>query len=98
MSKEMWVLTIRTSLPEVAYDEKDLKTTSLIFQSFEDAKKALQEKLREFAFTENSMFDGEGGIVYWDFYAQVLNDEFDEDEIAEARERLAVLQPQVQRL
>jgi len=49
MSKETWVLTIRTSLPEVAYSEEDVKKTNFVFQSFEMAKKVLREKLKEYA-------------------------------------------------
>ncbi len=79
MKKEMWVLTIRTSLPEVAYDYEDVKMTNFIFESFEEAKKVLREKWREFAFTENSMFDGEGGIIYMKKFSESLDDKFDED-------------------
>ena len=78
MSKETWVLTIRTSLPEVAYSEEDIKMTNFVFQSFEMAKKVLREKLKEYAFSKNEMFDGKGGLVYLEEYAENLTDEFDD--------------------
>ena len=80
MSKEMWVLTIRTSLPELAHSKEDVKMTNFVFQSFETAKKVLREKLREYAFFENEMFDGGGGLVHLEEYAEVLTDEFDDEQ------------------
>ena len=80
MSKEMWVLTIRTSLPELAHSKEDVKMTNFVFQSFETAKKVLREKLREYAFSENEMFDGRGGLVNLEEYAEVLTDEFDDEQ------------------
>lgn len=90
MSKEVWALTIRTSLPDVARSEDDLKTTNLFFQSFEKAKEALREKLKEFAFSQNEMFDGEGGLVWLDCYGadnlENSDEEYDSDDEEESDE------------
>ena len=90
MSKEVWALTIRTSLPDVARSEDDLKTTNLFFQSFEKAKEALREKLKEFAFSKNKMFDGEGGIMWLDRYGadnlENSDEEYDSDDEEESDE------------
>lgn len=59
----VWVLSIRTSLPNVCEHPGDLKLETFGFDSFEKAKGALLEKLRGFAFSANAMFDGSGNIT-----------------------------------
>lgn len=61
--KEVWVLSVRTSLPEICYNAEDLKTSFEVFTSFETAKEALRKKLREYAFAESPMFDGKGNLA-----------------------------------
>lgn len=61
--EKIWTLIIKTSLPNVAKNATDIKTIVQAFESFEDAKKVLRAKLKEYAFTENSMFDGAGHIT-----------------------------------
>ncbi len=58
-----WVLSVRTSLPDVCCSPEDLKTSFWVFDSFEAGKTAFLQKLKEFAFSENEMFDGDGRIV-----------------------------------
>ena len=66
--KEIWVLTIKTSLPETCTSYNDLKMTVMAFDTYEKARTAFREKLRTFAFSKNTMFNGKGQIT-------ALNDE-----------------------
>ena len=66
--KEIWVLTIKTSLPETCVSYNDLKMTIMAFDTYEKARAAFREKLRTFAFSKNTMFNGKGQIT-------ALNDE-----------------------
>lgn len=63
--KNTWVLSIRTSLPEVCESHGDLQTSIYTFDSFEEARTALRKVLKKYAFSENSMFDGKGNIIYF---------------------------------
>jgi hypothetical protein len=65
---EIWVLSIRTSLPKVCYAFGDMNLNMQCFDSFEKAKAAFRESLKSFAFTKNAMFDGKGRIKYFDEY------------------------------
>ena len=62
--KDTWVLSIKTSLPLVCKNRRDLKTSIYTFESFAEARAALRKVLYRYAFSENSMFDGKGNIVY----------------------------------
>lgn len=73
--KEVWVLSVRTSLPKVCCTSGDLKTTFTVFESFEKAKEEFRKLIREFAFSENAMFDGKGNIVYLKKYIDDMMDE-----------------------
>lgn len=57
-----WVLSVRTSLPGICRSKDDLKTVFYVYDSFEEARDALHEKAKQFAFSENAMFDGDGHI------------------------------------
>lgn len=76
--KDLWVLSIRTSLPETCNRHSDLKSSFAVFDSFEKACSALHKELHKLAFSHNAMFDGEGRLVnlkkYW------LYDEDEDDE------------------
>lgn len=63
--KNTWVLSIRTSLPEVCESHGDLQTSIYAFDSFEEARTALRKVLKKYAFSKNSMFDGNGNIIYF---------------------------------
>ena len=56
--KNTWVLSIRTSLPEICESHGDLQTSIYTFDSFEEARSALRKVLKKYAFSENSMFNG----------------------------------------
>ena len=65
MKNSKWKLLIKTSLPYVCKGKDDLKEEIDIFEDFESAKQALRNKLKEYAFSENSMFDGKGNMIYF---------------------------------
>lgn len=80
--KEKWILTIKTSLPDVCHDEDVLKEETYTFDSFEEARLNLRHKLKEYAFQENSMFDGKGNMIYMKNYMnKVIEFETDGDEM-----------------
>ena len=80
--KNTWVLSIRTSLPEVCESHGDLQTSIYTFDSFEEARTALRKVLKKYAFSENSMFDGKGNIVHLRNYIFDLTcDDVDKEDI-----------------
>lgn len=78
--KKIWTLIIKTSLPNTAEDVTELVTTVDAFSDFETAKISLREKLKDFAFNKNSMFDGKGNLTYLNSYINGCMDEDDENE------------------
>ena len=78
--KKIWSLIIKTSLPNTAEDVTELVTTVDAFSDFETAKISLREKLKDFAFNKNSMFDGKGNLTYLNSYINGCMDEDDEYE------------------
>ena len=45
--KNIWVLSVKTSLPNTCYNEDDLVTELFAFESFDSAKDAFYEKYME---------------------------------------------------
>ena len=78
--KNTWVLSIRTSLPEVCESHGDLQTSIYTFDSFDEARTALRKALKKYAFSKNSMFDGKGNIIYFHKYIADLAYDDDMDE------------------
>ena len=78
--KTTWVLSIRTSLPEVCESHGNLKTSIFAFESFEEARAALRKVIKKYAFSESSMFDGKGNIIYLHKYIEDMPDDDDSDE------------------
>lgn len=76
---EIWILNTRTSLPEVCENFAQMTPTTEAFDSFEKARDAMRAKIREFAFSKNSMFDGKGNITYLKNYTDDIEDEVYED-------------------
>lgn len=72
--KKIWVLLVRTSLPDKCYIPKDLVPTFSAFESFIDARNAMRETIKNFAFSKNSMFDGNGRIILLDQYIDKMRD------------------------
>lgn len=67
---EIWVLTVKTSLPETCNTYDEMTTEVSAFDSFEKGKNSLRQKLKDFAFSENAMFNGEGKIKYFAKYVE----------------------------
>ena len=65
----IWVLSIRTSLPEVCETANDLKLTVIAYDSFEKGRAAMRDAIKSFAFSRNAMFDGEGGLIQMQKYS-----------------------------
>ena len=47
--KEIWVLSVRTSLPDECCSKGALKTTFSAFETFPEARKAMRETIKGFA-------------------------------------------------
>lgn len=62
--KEIWVLSVKTSLPDICFNSADMETTITGYKTFTEARDAFRRILREFAFSKNSMFDGDGNMIY----------------------------------
>ena len=79
---EIWVLSIRTSLPKVCESANDLKLTVSAYDSFEKAKTAMRAAIKELAFAKNAMFDGAGQIKLLKKYIQeFMNEPEDEEDL-----------------
>ena len=78
--KDIWVLFVRTSLPETCWNIGDHDPDLSAFESFEKAREAFRTKIKEFAFSPNAMFDGAGKLTQFEKYAEDLDDEYDGDE------------------
>ena len=78
--KKIWVLSVKTSLPNVCHDANDLVTEIFAFESFESAKDALYDKYMELAYSTNEMFDGNGVLLGLDCYIDEMIEEKIEDE------------------
>ena len=89
MGKEIWALVIKTSLPETAESTLDLPLEVKVFENFEEAKQSLRKKLKEYAFAENSIFDGNGGLNYFCTYQD--EEDLDDEEFL-AYEKLKCIQ------
>ena len=72
--KEVWVLSIITSLPDRCYTTGDLKKSFSAFGAFDEARKEMRTVLKSFAFSENDMFDGCGRIINLDEYMVGMRD------------------------
>ena len=66
--KEIWVLTIKTSLPKTCRRADEMKTIVSAYDSFEKGRDAMREKIKEYAFSNNKMFDGEGQVIQLNRY------------------------------
>lgn len=77
--KEIWVLSVRTSLPNECSTKADLKTSISAFDTFPEAQKAMRDTVKGFAFSKNTMFDGEGRVTALNEYMDDMY-EFDDDD------------------
>lgn len=77
---EIWVLTVRTSLPKVCESANDLKLTVSAYDNFEKARAAMRAAIKELAFAKNAMFNGAGQIKLLKRYIKENMDEPGEGE------------------
>ena len=61
--KELWILSVQTSLPDTCYNHESLNKKFGAFENFADARSAMREEIKTFAFSENAMFDGDGHFL-----------------------------------
>ena len=71
---EIWVLSIRTSLPKVCKSPDDFKMTVSAYDSFEKAKTAMREEINKYAFAKNAMFNGAGQIKLLKSYIKEMGE------------------------
>ena len=96
---EHWILAIRTSLPNTCLNHKDLRSKCMYFDTFQKAKAALRKQLKDFAFSPNAMFNGEGHLIQLNRYIANSYEQAEPEEYEEFRDngwltgyRLATLQ------
>ena len=78
--KEIWVLSVRTSLPYECVSKDMLGTDFFAFENFSDARNAMRDTIKELAFSENAMFDGAGKIIHLNDYINDMDDAEDANE------------------
>ena len=77
----VWVLSVKTSLPGVCFNSNDTTTTFTAYESFEEARDALRDVLKNYAFSQNAMFDGNGGMTRLGNYVNIMDpDEVNDDD------------------
>jgi len=81
--KEVWTLSIKTSLPEACRDRNtDMKEITMYFDDFNVACDSFREALKKYAYSDNAMFDGKGYLKTFNRYieeAEVIEEELRED-------------------
>ncbi len=85
--KNIWVLNVKTSLPANYSYSGYTQSKTFAFEDFSKARDVLRAKLKEFAFSINSMFDGNGRLTYLNHYlkhaVQEENDWVDDDTLTD---------------
>lgn len=76
---EIWVLSVKTSLPGTFYNSNDTHTTFFAYDSFEKGRTAVRNMLSEYALHKNSMFDGNGKITQLARYIDIMDEGDDPD-------------------
>ena len=83
--KEVWVLSVKTSLPDVCMNSNDLEANFMVFESFEKGREEFRKIVKEYAFSENAMFDGKGYISNLKRYADEMWSEDDFEHLEKKR-------------
>ena len=78
--QDLWILSIKTSLPDTCSGCIDWKTTFTGYDGFEAAKKGLRNKLHDLVFSENKMFDENGKLKELEEYVSRCIDDEDDSE------------------
>ncbi len=76
---DIWVLSVRTSLPGTCAHIGNFEPKFLAFESFQKAREACRAKIKDLAFSENSMFDGKGKITHLSEYADEFDEEYEDE-------------------
>ncbi|MBQ7352587.1 MAG: hypothetical protein IJW54_01130 [Clostridia bacterium] len=79
--KKIWILSIKTSLPNICYNADSLSTELFAFEGFEIAKDFFHKKIKEFAFSKNSLFNGNGKIQRFNTYIDEMYEPEDEEDL-----------------
>ena len=82
---EVWVVSVSTSLPGVRFYEA-LKNRMYAFDSFAKAREGLRKLLRELAFSNNAMFDGQGNMTYMKRYMEEVEEYYKDDDEEDVEE------------
>ena len=91
MNNNKWVLSVRTSLPDRCNRIADHFPVFYVFDSFEKGKSAMRSIIKKYAFSNNSMFDGNGQIIQLGDYTQdSLDEEFEDGDWLNKRILLAL--------
>ena len=80
--KEIWVLTVRTSLPETCERIIDMPCICTDFENFEKAKGSMRKMMNNFAFMKSAIFDGEGRITELNNYINDMDDDYYDDDLS----------------
>ena len=72
---DIWVLSVKTSLPGKFFNSNDATTIFTAFDSFEKGRAAMRAELKKYAFSRNAMFDGNGKINRLSQYIATMDDE-----------------------
>ena len=98
--KNTWIVSIRTSLPNVCYKIGDLDAEYYAFERFEEARKAVRKILKGFAFSKNTMFDGEGRLIHLSNYIDncMDSDEEEWDDYDLTKGKLIIVQDAIERI
>ena len=91
---DIWLLFVKTTLPDEEVPSRDMKTFVSAFDGFEKARAAFRKTIKDLAFSENPMFDGDGRIKYLDEYVIDDDDDDDDDDVDDflSAEKLSLIQ------
>ncbi len=84
---EVWILSVKTSLPEIYNGYDNLKEDISVYYNFENAKCELRALLKEIVTAPNSMFDDSGHIKQLNEYVNDMPK--DDKEFNEKFEQIA---------
>lgn len=75
--RDVWVLSVRTSLPKVCLSAYDLELSVYAFDSFEKARDAARRIIKSYAFSRNKMFGGKGKLTNLEEFKEEMQSEAD---------------------
>ncbi len=75
--QDVWVLSVRTSLPKVCLSAYDLELSVYAFDCFEKARDAARRIIHGYAFSRNKMFGGKGKLTNLEEFKEEMQSEAD---------------------